>query len=587
MSSKICLLLLGALVLFAVFSSSSAEEENSVSEDVSAARLVREASADPKKKKSRNSARRSRKGRRKAKKNDKKNKKSRKSNKSKKSAKKSKKSGKKSRKNKKKSRKSKKSSKKSRKNKKKKSSKKSKKNRKNNKKGDERISSRAIDTKCVAQLTLSMRRWKDVVTNFQRQSKRITDNQNKGDGKSGKQSVFAPIASRLVSTGGGNSSALTCGGSSTSDGAVALTKLAKDLADCEKLVNDSCHTDNFPAANTTLIDECTTLTDKFVEEATKCMVKSKDEATASDGCVCWTSDVMKQLTSDVDNCKVKDDMDKIKAQLKSCTKAFGACRKLEDEAVKKLSACTADPADLAAKAATLTKNKEGITNVKNKISSLTGSSARRPRFDQLQRIRHARAAATTCAGLIELIKKCMILFDHNIFINVFAVVSLIFENPFSDEIFTVAVDIVNSEVICTAADIEQLKEQEEEVNKAEEETDEALESINGDLEGKNQILSLTIVILIFSLKFIEVETGHDLTTTVATTTAPETTTYPGETTASASPTTTYPGETTASASPTTTYPGETTEEPVATTTTSSGKSCVSVKDKEKISNRQS
>merc|ERR1712209_380366 len=124
------------------------------------------------------------------KKNDKKKKKSRKSNKSKKSAKKSKKSkksGKKSRKNKKKSR------------KKKKSSKKSKKNRKNNKKGDERISSRAIDTKCVAQLTLSMRRWKDVVTNFQRQSKRITDNQNKGDGKSGKQSVFAPIASRLVS----------------------------------------------------------------------------------------------------------------------------------------------------------------------------------------------------------------------------------------------------------------------------------------------------------------------------------------------------------------------------------------------------
>merc|ERR1712012_574802 len=164
----------GALVLFAVFSSSSAEEENSLSEDVSAARLVREASADPKKKKSRNSARRSRKGKRKAKKNDKKNKKRRKS-----------------RKNKKKSRKSKKSSKKSRKNKKKKSSKKSKKNRKNNKKGDERISSRAIDTKCVAQLTLSMRRWKDVVTNFQRQSKRITDNQNKGDGKSGKQSVFA------------------------------------------------------------------------------------------------------------------------------------------------------------------------------------------------------------------------------------------------------------------------------------------------------------------------------------------------------------------------------------------------------------
>merc|ERR1712012_689235 len=333
----------GALFLFAVFSSSSAEEENSVSEDVSAARLVREASADPKKKKSRNSARRSRKGKRKAKKNDKKSKKS------KKSAKKSKKSGKKSRKNKKKSRKSKKSSKKSR------------KNRKNNKKGDERISSRAIDTKCVAQLTLSMRRWKDVVTNFQRQSKRITDNQNKGDGKSGKQSVFAPIASRLVSTGGGNSSALTCGGSSTSDGAVALTKLAKDLADCEKLVNDSCHTDNFPAANTTLIDECTTLTDKFVEEATKCLVKSKDETTAAEGCTCWT-----------------------------------------DAALESLSACTADPAELTKTAAALSANKDALGNVKTKLNSLTGT----------RRTRVIRAPATTCAGVMDLVSTLLALVEE-------------------------------------------------------------------------------------------------------------------------------------------------------------------------------
>ena len=406
MSTKLCLLLIGTVVFIAVFASATAEEEVSLSEDVAASRLVREAAADPR--------RSSRKGKRKAKKSKKNGKKSRKSKKSKKSAKRSKKN--------------KKRSKKSKKNKGRKNRKNNRKNNgKNNgkgknrekKKGDKRQSSSAIDVKCVAQLTLAMRRWKDVVTNFQRQSKRITDNKSKGDGKSGKQGVFGPTATKLVSAGGGNKSALVCGGSSTSDGARNITQLAKDLDKCEKSVNDSCHTDNFPTANTTLIDECTTLTDKFVEEATKCMVKSKDEATASDGCVCWTSDVMKQLTSDVDNCKVKDDMDKIKAQLKTCTKAFGACRKLEDEAVKKLSACTADPADLAAKAATLTKNKEGITNVKNKISSLTGSSARRPRFDQLQRIRHARAAATTCAGLIELIKKCMILFSKFIILLIF------------------------------------------------------------------------------------------------------------------------------------------------------------------------
>jgi len=446
MSSKICLLLLGALVLFAVFSSSSAEEENSVSEDVSAARLVREASADPKKKKSRNSARRSRKGKRKAKKNDKKNKKSRKSNKSKKSAKKSKKSkksGKKSRKNKKKSRKSKKSSKKSRKNKKKKSSKKSKKNRKNNKKGDERISSRAIDTKCVAQLTLSMRRWKDVVTNFQRQSKRITDNQNKGDGKSGKQSVFAPIASRLVSTGGGNSSALTCGGSSTSDGALALTKLAKDMGDCEKSVNDSCHTANMPAANTTLIDECTTLTDKFVEEATKCLVMSKDESKAAEGCACWTDAALTKLTEDVNKCKVKDDMDAIKAQLKACTKAFGACRKLEDAAVESLHACTTHPDEHIKMAATLSAHKEALGNVKSHLSTLSGS----------RRSRVIRAPATTCAGIVEIVDKLL---------------TLVEEFPSHPEFLDHHEDILNSNVQCSNDEKELIKNKIIEIEAAEE-----------------------------------------------------------------------------------------------------------------------
>ena len=174
---------------------------------------------------------------------------------------------------------------------------------------------------------------------------------------------------------------------------MALTKLAKDLADCEKLVNDSCHTDNFPTVNTTLIDECTTLTDKFVEEATKCLVKSKDETTAAEGCTCWTDPALVQLTEDVNKCKVKDGMDAIKAQLKACTKAFGACRKLEDAAVESLSACTADPAELTKKAAALSANKDALGNVKTKLNSLTGT----------RRTRVIRAPATTCAGVMDLV----------------------------------------------------------------------------------------------------------------------------------------------------------------------------------------
>ena len=69
------------------------------------------------------------------------------------------------------------------------------------------------------------------------------------------------------------------------------------------------------------------------------MKLSKEESKAVEGCACWTSDEVKKLTEDVNECKVKDDMDKIKAQLKKCTKAFGDCRKLEDQAVETMAQC--------------------------------------------------------------------------------------------------------------------------------------------------------------------------------------------------------------------------------------------------------
>merc|ERR1712227_283269 len=332
-----------------------------------------------------------------------------------------------------------------------------KKNSRKNKNKKERVSGRSVDAKCIAQLTLSMRRWKDVVTNFQRQSKRITDNKSKGDGKSGKKGVFGPIASKLVSSGGGNKSALTCQGSSSSDGAVAITKLAKDLNDCEKSVNDSCNPANFPAHNETLVTECTTLTDKFAEEAQKCMVKSKDESTAAEGCTCWTDPALVQLTEDVNKCKVKDAMDAIKAQLKTCTKAFGACRKLEDAAVESLSACTADPAALKKKAAALSANKDAMGNVKTKLTALTGT----------RRSRVIRAPATTCAGVMELVSTLL---------------ALVEEFPSAPTLLDLAKDIVDSpDIECSDDEKEALKAQVAEVESAEETVSAELDVALADL----------------------------------------------------------------------------------------------------------
>merc|ERR1711878_260031 len=108
------------------------------------------------------------------------------------------------------------------------------KNRKNNK--GTRKSARTIDGVWLESAVTAMRRWKDVVTNFEKQKKRIDKQSEIAGKKSGKQSVFGPIALKLVDLGGGNKSALTCSGSATSERALQLTNLTSTLFDCEVLV---------------------------------------------------------------------------------------------------------------------------------------------------------------------------------------------------------------------------------------------------------------------------------------------------------------------------------------------------------------
>merc|ERR1711884_601902 len=203
--------------------------------------------------------------------------KQRKNKKAKKGLKKRKNRKNKTRKNKKgKNRKNRKSKKNKRKNRKNRKNRNKNKNRKNNK--GTRKSARTIDGVCLESAVTAMRRWKDVVTNFEKQKKRIDKQSEIAGKKSGKQSVFGPIALKLVDLGGGNKSALTCSGSATSEGALQLTNLTSTLFDCEVAVNASCTTD-FPMPNMTFIDECVNASATFVAAAEACLTLSK-EATA-------------------------------------------------------------------------------------------------------------------------------------------------------------------------------------------------------------------------------------------------------------------------------------------------------------------
>ena len=327
MSTKICLIIFGVIVALAVFASAE-NEEQSLAEKLSSLRVERDADA----------------GRRKYRKQNKKSKK--------------------------------------------------KMNRKNKNKDRKKIKGsrsqgRIIDGKCIENATMIMRRWKDQVGNFLKQKSRIEKQSSIAEKKSGKKDVFAPIAKKLIDVGGGNVSALTCSGSSDSDGAKQLANLTMTILECEKEINATCNPDNFPKPNMTIVDECTTTVENFEKEAKKCYDLSK-EATAEEGCTCWTSSEMTKYSEKVKSCKIAEVGDIAKG-LKACTGAFSKCRKYEDAAISSIQTCSQSADQLKAKAKALSKNRDALNDVKTKIAT---AAARR---------RHARAPATDCTGFLALV----------------------------------------------------------------------------------------------------------------------------------------------------------------------------------------
>merc|ERR1711992_409004 len=265
--------------------------------------------------------------------------------------------------------------------------------RKNNK--GTRKSTRTLDGMCIENAVTAMKRWKDVVANFDKQKTRIEKQASIAGKKSGKQSVFGPIALKLVDLGGGNKSALTCSGSATSEGALQLTNLTSTLFDCEVAVNASCTTD-FPMPNMTFVDECVNASATFVAAAEACLTLSK-EATAADACTCWAAPELAAASEAVKDCRIPE-VAAVAQGLKACKDAFSTCRKYEDEAVTSMAACSVSVDALKAKGAALSQSKTAITEAASTVAGITGSSRKVRGL-----ARGKRAAAADAAAFITLV----------------------------------------------------------------------------------------------------------------------------------------------------------------------------------------
>merc|ERR1711976_310007 len=109
---------------------------------------------------------------------------------------------------------------------------------------------RTVSANCLTQAISLMKYWKDIVTNFEKQSKRIASQSKTGGRKADKKGVFSSIALNLVDIGGGNKSSLSCGGSTSNSGAKQLKNLTDTLFACEVNINASCNSANLTTFTT-------------------------------------------------------------------------------------------------------------------------------------------------------------------------------------------------------------------------------------------------------------------------------------------------------------------------------------------------
>ena len=205
---------------------------------------------------------------------------------------------------------------------------------------DFRKGARTVPETCFRQSVTIMRMWKDSVSNFIRQKKRMERHNRTGGNKLRKKGVFLGVTMQLLRLGGGDLTNLTCAGSKTTAGARQLSNLTSTLHACQADISRDCDLSSLQP-NMTFISECEELVSQFKAGAQECLVKiigSKPIDTA-DACSCWTSSSLSKTVESVRMCKASTAADLVTAAVKNCSATFSKCRKYEDKAITILTSC--------------------------------------------------------------------------------------------------------------------------------------------------------------------------------------------------------------------------------------------------------
>merc|ERR1712214_181038 len=287
---------------------------------------------------------------------------------------------------------------------------------------------------CFYKSIKAMRMLAGIVANFEKQQNRMKAHSKIASGKLDKKDAFESINQKLISAGGGNKSALSCSGSSTSPGALQLANLTSVLGECSTVLASSCNMSLIPQVNSTKLDACNASIVAFKTEAEMCLdMAIKAKAMTDEVCACFTATALDELFDSNTDCKFPEETRNVTAAKNKCVDDFGKCRKYEDDAATSITACSTSASALTEKVAALSENAAKTAEAQAVVKNLASSSRRMRRSEKS--LGSCTEVATTATTLI----------------------TMVVDFPSSPDILVLSASIIaSSTVVCTDDEISSL-----------------------------------------------------------------------------------------------------------------------------------
>merc|ERR1712142_135917 len=214
--------------------------------------------------------------------------------------------------------------------------------------------STAVNTNCLENAMMSLAYEKNQVTNYIKQAKRLDNHQNISSNKLTKKNEFESAAKHMLWAIGGNLSDPKCGEETNDTKRAARQQrgLKDSIANYQKLYN--CSNSIKEACDITLkndtydkddhaeeIEKCRLLKSDFINVSKEC-VSAKDQANATLQCECWAKAAKDMGDIKKLKCETKKKQKLVTEHKNQCIKAFGKCKKMEDEAIELIHICMHD-----------------------------------------------------------------------------------------------------------------------------------------------------------------------------------------------------------------------------------------------------